>query len=306
MNTTWFLILNPISGNGKSKKYWKQISTLLTANGIQFSFAFTAYSKHEVQLVQQAIKNGFTKIISVGGDGTLHHIVNGIMTQNNVKTSTIQLAVIPIGTGNDWVKTYNIPTNIEKSILTIKKGNTLLQDIGCLETEHNTHVFFHNVAGIGYDGYVVRQLNTLKKLGKIAYLLSGLYSLLSYKKSTLQLEFNTQIHIEKCLMVIFGICKFSGGGMQFTKDVDPTDGLLDITIAKNLTVLDLLLNLPKLYTGAIVNHKKITTHKTNTIKIKPSCKNQKSFIQADGELIDSGSVKVTIVKSALQFVIPKS
>ncbi len=306
MNTTWFLILNPTSGNGKSKKNWEHISTLLTTHEIQFSYAFTAYSKHECELVQQAIKNGFTKIISVGGDGTLHHIVNGIMSQNNVKTSTIQLAVIPIGTGNDWVKTYNIPTNIEKSILTIKRGNILLQDIGCLQTENNTNIFFHNVAGIGYDGYVVKHLNTLKKFGKIAYLLSGLYSLLSYKKSTLQLEFNNQIHTEKCLMTIFGICKFSGGGMQFTKDVDPTDGLLDITIAKNLTLLDLLINLPKLYTGAIVNHKKVTTHKTNTIKIKPTCKRETNFIQADGELIDSGSVKVTIVKSALQFVIPKS
>ncbi len=56
---------------------------------------------------------------------------------------------------------------------------------------------------------------------------------------------------------IFGICKFSGGGMQFTKDVNPSDGLLDITIAKNLNFLDLILNLPKLYSGKIVHHKKV-------------------------------------------------
>ena len=304
MNTTWFLILNPISGNGKSKKYWNKISTLLTTNGIQFSFAFTAYSKHEVQLVQQAIKNGFTKIISVGGDGTLHHIVNGIMTQNNVKTSTIQLAVIPIGTGNDWVKTYNIPTNIEKSILTIKKGTTILQDIGCLRTKNMRHVYFHNVAGIGYDGYVVYHLNALKKFGKIAYLLSGLYGLLCYKKSTLTLKFNDQVLKEKCLMTIFGICKFSGGGMQFTKDVDPTDGLLDITVAKNFNLLDLLLNLRKLYTGAIVSHKKVSTYKTNQISITANTEKEKNYIQADGELIGSGLVKVTLVRRAIQFVIP--
>ena len=67
------------------------------------------YSKHEEDISRNyAIKKGFTKIISVGGDGTLHHVVNGIMTQKLVETNTIQLAVIPIGTGNDWVKTYNI------------------------------------------------------------------------------------------------------------------------------------------------------------------------------------------------------
>lgn len=304
MNTDWFLIVNPTSGNGKSKKSWQHISTLLTNQGIRFSFAFTEYSKHESELVQHAINNGFTKIISVGGDGTLHHIVNGIMSQNNVETTTIQLAVIPIGTGNDWVKTYNIPANIEKSILTLKKGRSVLQDIGKLTTENNTNIYFNNVAGIGYDGYVVNKLKKLKKFGGIAYLLSGIYGLLLYKKVYFTIEINNQIIKEKCLMTIFGICKYSGGGMKFTKDVDPSDGLLDITIAKNLTLLDLILNLPKLYNGNIVHHKKVTTYKTGSIKVTPTSTIEKPFIQADGELIDSGSVEVSIVKKAIQFIVP--
>ena len=296
--------MNPTSGNGKSKKSWQQISTLLKNHGILFSFAFTEYSKHESELAQDAIKNGFTKIISVGGDGTLHHIVNGIMSQNVVETNTIQLAVIPIGTGNDWVKTYNIPAKIEKSILNIKNGKPILQDIGKLTTINHTNIFFNNVAGIGYDGYVVNKLKKLKKFGGIAYLLSGIYGLLFYKKSNFTIEINNQIIQEKCLMAIFGICQFSGGGMQFTKDVNPSDGQLDITIAKNLTLLDLILNLPKLYNGNIVYHKKVTTYKTNTIKVTPTSIIEKPFIQADGELIDSGSVNVTIIKNALQFIVP--
>lgn len=304
MNTDWFIIVNPTSGNGKSKKSWQHISTLLKNHGIRFSFAFTEYSKHESELAQHAIKNGFTKIISVGGDGTLHHIVNGIMSQNIVETNTIQLAVIPIGTGNDWVKTYNIPTKIEKSILIIKKGNSILQDIGKLTTENNTSLYFNNVAGIGYDGYVVNKLKNLKRFGGIAYLLSGIYGLLFYKKSNFKIEINNQILEERCLMTIFGICKFSGGGMQFTKDVNPSDGLLDITIAKNLSLFDLILNLPKLYNGTIVYHKKVTTYKTDTIKVIPTSTVEKPFIQADGELIDSGSVEVSIVKKAIQFIVP--
>jgi YegS/Rv2252/BmrU family lipid kinase len=304
MNTDWFLIVNPTSGNGKSKKSWQHISTLLTNQGIRFSFAFTAYSKHESELVQQAIKNGFTKIISVGGDGTLHHIVNGIMSQNFVETNTIQLAVIPIGTGNDWVKTYNIPAKIEKSISIIKKEHTILQDIGVLKTKNNTLTYFNNVAGIGYDGYVVNKLKKLKRFGGIAYLLSGISGLLFYKKSDFNIEVEGKVITEKCLMTIFGICKFSGGGMQFTKDVDPSDGLLDITIAKNFSLLDLVINLPTLYNGKIVNHKKVTTYKTNSIKVSSKSSSEKPFIQADGELICSGSVEVTVKEKAIQFVIP--
>lgn len=304
MNTDWFLIVNPTSGNGKSKKSWQHISTLLTNQNIRFSFAFTEYSKHESELVQNAIKNGFTKIISVGGDGTLHHIVNGIMSQKFVETNTIQLAVIPIGTGNDWVKTYNIPAKIEKSILNIIQGQSILQDIGKLKTENNTITYFNNVAGIGYDGYVVNKLEKLKKFGGIAYLLSGISGLLFYKKTEFKIEINNKTFTEKCLMTIFGLCKFSGGGMQFTKDVNPSDGLLDITIAKNLTLLDLIFNLPKLYNGKIVNHKKVTTYKTNFLKVTPVSSIDKPFIQADGELINSGSVEVTIIKKAIQFIVP--
>ena len=92
--------------------------------------------------------------------------------------------------------------------------------------------------------------------------------------------------------------------MQFTKDVDPTDGLLDITIAKNFTLLDLFFNLPKLYSGAIVNHKKVSTYKTNHISVSAITGKEKSYIQADGEIIGSGLVDVTLIRRAIQFVIP--
>jgi diacylglycerol kinase (ATP) len=303
MKTDWFLIVNTTSGNGKSKKNWNKISDELKKQNIQFSFTFTNYSKHEEELVENAIKNGFTKIISVGGDGTLHHVVNGIMKQKLVETNTIQLAVIPIGTGNDWIKTYNIPTKIEKSIAIIGKQKTILQDIGKLETNNNTITYFNNVAGIGYDGYVVNKLKKLKRFGGIAYLLSGLAGLLFYKPIDFTIEINNEKLQEKCLMVVFGICQFSGGGMQFTKDINPSNGLFSITIAKNLTLIDMILNLPKLYNGKIVHHKKVSTYQTNYLKITPNLETEKPFIQADGELIDTGSVSLSIIKKAIQFVV---
>ncbi len=102
-------------------------------------------------------------------------------------------------------------------------------------------------------------------------------------------------------MTLFGICKFSGGGMQFTKDVKINDGLFDITIAKNLTIFDLVFNIKKLYNGNIVHHKKIETYKTKKITVIP--KSTKPFIQADGELIDTGKVSVTIIEKAIRFCI---
>ena len=299
---SWFVIANPISGNKKLSKNWKEIEQLLNERNIDFSYAFTAYSKHEIELVHKAIQQGYRNIISVGGDGTLHHVVNGIMTQRYVKTSDITVGVIPLGTGNDWIKTYNIPNNIKLAIDLITQQKTILQDIGYLELA-NTTAFFNNVAGIGYDGYVVNKLNKLKRFGPIAYLLSGVAGLFLYKKTTFNITFDDKLIKTKCLMTLFGICKYSAGGMQLTDYKDTTDGLFDITIAKNLSLFDLIKNLKKLYNGLIIDHKKVETHITNTLLITPNSTDNLPFIQADGELIGQGQVTATVIHKALQFVI---
>lgn len=297
---SWFIIANPASGNKNFSKIWKKIEQLLKNKNLDYSFTFTQFSKHEIDLVQNAIKKGYRNIISVGGDGTLHNVVNGVMLQRYVKTSNITIGVLPLGTGNDWIKTYKQPNSIEKALEIISKKTTILQDIGVITTDKNT-IYYNNVAGIGYDGYIVNKLKYLKKFGALSYLLAGIYGLIFYKKSAYKILINNKELKEKCLMVVCGICKYSGGGMQFTKDVNTTDGLLDITIAKNLNFLDLVINLPKLYSGAIVNHKKVNTYKTSKITVTPI--NAKPFIQADGELITSGKLQISIIPKAINFVI---
>ena len=300
MLNSFFIVVNPHSGNSNFKKSWEKITYILKLKNINFSYSFTEYRKHEVILVDKAIEQGYRNIISVGGDGTLHHVVNGIMKQRYIKTSKIKLGVIPLGTGNDWIRTYNIPNSIEKSIDVILKNTTVLQDIGCITLLDGKKEYFNNLAGTGYDGYVVKNLNYLKKMGSLAFLVSGLYSLFSYKKTKYKIIINNKTINEQCLMILFGICKYSGGGLRVTKDPNPKDGLLDITIVKNISFLDLLFNIPKLYNGDIIHHRKVTNYKTKELKILD---NYNSTIEADGEIIGNGSLNVTIKKNAVLFLI---
>ena len=300
MLNSFFIVVNPHSGNSNFKKSWEKITYILKLKNINFSYSFTEYRKHEVILVDKAIEQGYRNIISVGGDGTLHHVVNGIMKQRYIKTSKIKLGVIPLGTGNDWIRTYNIPNSIEKSIDVILKNTTVLQDIGCITLLNGKKEYFNNLAGTGYDGYVVKNLNYLKKMGSLAFLVSGLYSLFSYKKTKYKIIINNKTINEQCLMILFGICKYSGGGLRITKDPNPKDGLLDITIVKNISFLDLLFNIPKLYNGDIIHHRKVTNYKTRELKILD---NYNSTIEADGEIIGNGSLNVTIKQNAVLFLI---
>lgn len=295
----WFLIVNPSAGNTNFRKSWICIQSLLKTKEIFFSFAFTQYTKHELVLVDEAIKQGYRNFISVGGDGTLHHVVNGIMMQRYTKTSNIKLGVIPLGTGNDWIRTYKIPNSIEKAINVIINNTVIFQDIGCITLASGKKEYFNNLAGIGYNGYVVKNLKYLKKIGSIAFLLSGLYSLLSYRKKKYSITIGDETLKEECLMIIFGICKYSGGGLRVTKYPNPTDGLLDITIVKKFSFFNLLFNLPKLYNGNIVHHKKVDNYKVKELNII----NDNSIIEADGEIVGTGSLKVHIIPNAIQFLI---
>jgi len=146
----WFLIVNPTSGSFSRKRKWTQITKAFEANAIPYIFEFTTKPQHEYELVLKALDAGYRKFVSVGGDGTLHHIVNGLMQQQKVALSEIKVAVIPLGTGNDWVKMYKIPKNIYKAVQIIKEEHIIFQDIGKLTLRNeDTTVFFNNVAGLG-------------------------------------------------------------------------------------------------------------------------------------------------------------
>ena len=303
MLNSFFIVINPSSGNTNFKKSWETITHFLKLKKINFSYSFTEYRKHEVILVDKAIEQGYRNIISVGGDGTLHHVVNGIMKQRYIKTSKIKLGVIPLGTGNDWIKTYGIPLSIKKSINIIISNKTIYQDIGYINMLDNKIEYFNNLAGIGYDGYIVNKLTSLKKIGSIAFLISGLYGLFFYKKKKYQIKINNISLNKKCLMILVGLCKYSGGGLRVTKNPNPKDGLLDITLVKNFSFFELLFNIPKLYNGKIVNHKKVSTFKTKKIIVK-NISNNNSFIEADGEIIGINNFNISIIPQAIQFIIP--
>jgi YegS/Rv2252/BmrU family lipid kinase len=298
----WFVVINPTSGNGTTKKLWSKIEQLLLTYRFDFEYAFTTHPKHSIELIQNAINEGFINIISVGGDGTLHNIVNGIVSQDKVASTNLTVGVIPIGTGNDWVKTYDIPKDIETAIQIIKNGNTKEQDIGKIEllNQNMSPVYFNNLAGVGFDGFVVSKVGKYKHFGALAYLVGTVMGLFAFKNFETEISLNTETITTTSLMVLIGLCKYSGGGMQLTKTPHSSDGLFDVTIAGNFSKWDIVKNIFKLFNGNIVNFKKVQTFKTESITIK-IIQEDKPFIQADGELIGSGDFKVSILQNDFSF-----
>ena len=236
MKDNWFVIINPTSGNGTASKKWPDIKDTLTNQSFKFNYKKTEYPQHAIDITVKAVEKGYTKIIAVGGDGTFHEVINGILKSKLNNNKEVKVGIIPVGTGNDWVKTYNIPTNYKEAIAIIMKDYTTIQDIGKLTiNETNEVVYFNNLAGIGFDAYVANKIDHYKNLGFLAYLIAGILSIINFKRPVLTVDVGSKriVSNKKSLTLLIGICKYCGGGMRLTKDVYPKDGLFDITYVEN-------------------------------------------------------------------------
>jgi YegS/Rv2252/BmrU family lipid kinase len=305
MNSKWYVIVNPTSGNGISKRLWPKIEKELLTQNFEFKAAFTAHEEHSKELVQNALNQGFKKFISVGGDGSLHNIVNGIFNTPTIDYKTIKLGVIPIGTGNDWVRNYNIPINYRKAIKIIKAEHCYRQDIGKISLlNSNTSIYFNNIAGIGFDGHVVNKVHKYKHLGFLAYITGALLSLIGFKRTKLEIKFDEEIISGKSLMLLIGIGKYSGGGMQLTENVKSNDGLFDISYIKNVSLWYLIKHIGKVFNGKVTQLPIVKSYKTTGIKVSFNTK-EEIYLQADGELLKTDCFTAAVLPRALQFIVPK-
>ncbi len=185
----WLIIVNPNAGNGKGKKDWEKISMILKNKDLPFTVKFTEKKGHAIHYAIEGIDSGYRKIITVGGDGTLNEVVNGVFLSKACPSTDVSLALIPVGTGNDWGRMFGIPLDYEKAISIICENKLMLHDVGLVtyfEGQEKEERYFINIAGLGFESVVVKRTNFQKDKGhsgKLIYFYNLLMSLISYKNT---------------------------------------------------------------------------------------------------------------------------
>lgn len=178
-----------------------------------------------MRLVDDAVLKGHRHILGLGGDGTNHELVNGIMTQTHAPSTDIHYALLPIGTGNDWARTYQIPHDPKTRLQQLLLGKTVLQDVGKVRYQIDGRVderYFANVAGMAYDAFLVKKLDRHRMVSHLQYLLMMGRYLFAYRLLPARLRYEG-IAIEDFFYTInIGICPYSGGGCGWCPTPCPT------------------------------------------------------------------------------------
>jgi YegS/Rv2252/BmrU family lipid kinase len=305
MQNKWFAVVNPSSGGGKSRRKLPHIFQLLRSGSIPFCAAMTEGRAHAMSLTQDALRAGYRRFLCIGGDGTMNEIINGIFSQNEISPLECSFSMLAVGMGRDWIKTVGIPHTMDDAVRAIRRGKTLLQDIGAVtyfQEDQKRKRYFANVAGIGYDAFVTQSANTLKEHGRsgtIPYLMSLFACLVRYQHRRVHLKVDTKKREADVFSMNVGICRYSGGGMKQVPDAIPDDGLFDVTFIKDVTKLDVLRNVKNLYDGSFIKHPKIETFRGKEITIH-SC--PRIALEVDGESLGHSPFHFTILPKSLKVI----
>ena len=244
----------------------------------------------------------------VGGDGTLNEVVNGVFQQEKYASTDITLGMVMVGTGNDWGRTFGIPTRYSEAVRLIKNGKTFIQDAGRVSyfdgEQHKRH--FINMAGLGYDGLVAHKTNVMKEKGRggtLAYLLNLLLGLFEYRQPTIEIDIDgTKVFTGRVFSMSVGICKYNGGGMMQCPKAIPDDGILDITLIKFIHKYKALVHINKLYSGNFENLSfvKLFTGKNITISRKQGVVMK---LETDGESLGRTPYHFEVLPASLKVII---
>jgi YegS/Rv2252/BmrU family lipid kinase len=295
----YLAIVNPMSKSGKTEMLLADIKTKLS--NLDVTYQETTHPQHAIDLAAGAMD--YDAVIAIGGDGTIHEIVNGLMRID--ETARPALAVIPCGSGNDTCRMIGSPLTIDEAIEVIKTGGRKTFDLGlCNET------YFVNSFSIGIDAHTVARTRDLKeKTGRSGMLLYGQALLGIILRNMMQTSIEITVHEttenREVLLLAFTNGQTYGGGFRINPLAQPDDGTLTMTRIDSMSRSRVLSCIPSLLRATHLSRHEVWTQEVTHITCA-SADGQSLIAQIDGELIKGRIFRIEVRPHAFEFITRKS
>jgi len=258
-------VVNPASANGSTGRNWNVLEQTIRKEIGKVDASFTTAATHATELARKALDDGFEMVVAVGGDGTVNEVVNGFFESGAPVNPDAVLGVISRGTGSDFIKTMELPKEIEAAARALKGRSVKRCDAGCFTSRgmdgKEIERYFVNIADFGVGGEAIVRVNNTSKAfgGFLSFLYGTLKTLWVYKGKKVKFTIDDDSEVEQVInSVVIANGQYFGGGMRIAPEAKPDDGFFDIVILDDLSFVESLLNIPKLYKGAHVNDPKVT------------------------------------------------
>lgn len=266
------------------------------------AFHLTSYAKHAEILARDLIEHGYKYMIAVGGDGTLNEVINGVLSSPVPTNNLPAIGMLQKGSANDFSRTATNNNSVKHLKELIDNQSFRKIDIGkVVQDKEEQPRFFINIAGLGLGPEVVQHMGNNKRLGpRISYFKSIIETFTKYKRKNITCKTDDWEWRGDLLQMAVGNGKFFGNGICVCPDAKIDDGLFNIALFGELSIMDYLKNLGNLKKGIKISHKDAHYFTAKEIRIE----NTKGVcgIETDGEYVGTTPVTISVVPKAINFL----
>ena len=307
------IIVNPIAGSGRAQGLAPRIAAWLDARGRVARILETRERGHAERLASTAGDLGHDRVVVVGGDGTIQEVVNGLLTAGRGQGSVPALGTMPAlgavpgGNGNDLVRNLLLPLDPLAALAVALGEETRHIDVAVASAPDGRLRHFAVAGGVGFDARVAHVMYGHRmpwQRGRAGYFLSTFLELLRFRNHRLRLTLTTHDgdrEIERTsLLVAFANGPYYGGGMQICPGADPSDGVLDVCVAGDLSRWEAMRLLPGIYRGAHVGHPKVEFVRARTIHFEGD---DGTLVHLDGEPFGAIPITIDVLPGALRVAV---
>ena len=294
--------MNPAAAGGTTGKRWPEIAHRAAQRGLDGDALISERPGQLTALAADAVAGGATRLVVVGGDGSVNEVVNGIADAHGV-----ELAVIPRGTGWDFVRTFDIPRDLDAAVDVALTGSVREIDLGAVTYRtwggEDARSVFANVASAGISGAIAQRANESSKAlgGKVSYYWATLAVFVGWQTGEMRVTVDGESRNGKMIDAVVCNGRYLGGGMMMCPEAEPDDGVFDVLLIGNVTKLDLLLVLPKTYKGNHLPHPRLELLRGKVVTVESA---EPLPIELDGEQPGTTPARFEVLPRALRLRVP--
>jgi len=294
------LIANPSAGRGRAAQALARIERVLTSRNLSYRIVRTTHPGHATEAARQALRDGERYLVAVGGDGTVHEVVNGMIEGGKPLAADAVLGVVAAGSGCDFARSFGLPGDAAQAAARLAGDQVQTIDVGTVTCADGETRCFVNIAQAGLGAAVVAKAAGFKGpgrfLGGARYPAAFWLALPRFRPAAVRLDADDQCHAWRAFNVVVANCRFYGGGMQISPNSDPGDGLLDILVMSG-PKSDSFTTLPKVYKGVHLPHRNMAELRAGRLSVEA----EPCFpVEADGELLGTTPASFGIIPGAIR------
>ena len=305
----WIMIVNPASATAATADSWESSRKMLTEAGLAVEPIVTGHPGDAIDIAREAAARGERHFIAVGGDGTIHEVMTGLLRYadaEGVDLNDFTLAVLPYGTGNDWIRTSGIPKDMTEAAACIVRGKTAREDVVRLTFENGVFCMA-NVAGVGLDANICYNTNALKKKGykgDLLYKMVAPYSIFSKQRRPVEIVCDGEpVFKGKLFSVVIGNGLYRGGGIRQNQEGgDWADGLLEVSIMPGVHHFKAVQLMMHALSGDFAVQKGIITRRVRKMTLTPL--GTPDRVESDGEIPGTLPLTVEVTGQQIHIIVP--